>query len=194
METKTILKIVAGGVLLYFGLRLLGRRATNQANNETNNLQDDSTAQAAKFYELFGVIRQGGIAVATPVIRAETKNKIAYLAKNICDWKKIQSAFTNLCGGNYTILEAAGTALNSTDYQGFLNLIADAQKKKRVYCGSKASYSERNINSYGGIVFKNFEPGQYVGRLQAETDKYYIYIDADTGTECGCDKQNFVLK
>lgn len=194
MEAKTILKLVAGGLLVWWGARWIGRRATNEANNETNNLQDDSTAQAAKFYELFGVIRQGGIAVATPVLLTSTKNKIAYLAKNICDWKKIQSAFTKLCGGNYTILEAAGTALSSTDYNGFLNLIADAQKKKRIYCGSSASYSMRNINSYGGIVFRNFEPGQFVGRLQKESDQYYFYIDSDDGTEAGCDKTKFVLK
>ena len=195
MKAKNILTLVAvgGGIMLIS--RLFGHRATNDSNKQSEKLTDIATAQAAKFYNLFGVIRQGGFSVATPVVLNSTKNKIAWLAANIYDWSATQKAFTKLCGGNYTLLDAAKTALiNSTNYNSFVDYISRAQKQKRIFCGAIPYYSEVNLTKYGGSVFKNFAANQYVGRCQNTDDGYYLYYDSESGQLAGCDSNKFVLK
>lgn len=195
MEAKTVISLVAigGGILLI--TKFLGRRATNESNNQAENISDIATAQAAKLYSLFGVVRQGGFAVATPVVLNSTKNKIAWLAANIYDWSATQKAFTKLCGGNYTILDAAKTALvNTANYNAFVDYISRAQKQKRIFCGDIPYYSVVNINQYGGSVFKNFKAGEYVGRCQNTDNGYYLYYDTNDGQLAGCETKRFILK
>ena len=195
MQAKTIISLAAAGIGVLWLMRKLGINATNESNEQSENLTDISTQQAAKFYSLFGVVRQGGIAIATPVVLSDTKNKITWLAQNIYDWSKIQKAFTKLCGGNYTIIDAAKTALvNQDNYNAFIDYINKAQKQKKIFCGEIPYYSEVNITNYGGMVYKNFEAGQYVGRCQNTDNGYYLYYDSETGQLAGCETKRFVLK
>lgn len=195
MQAKTIISLAAAGIGVLWLMRKLGINATNESNEQSENLTDISTQQAAKFYSLFGVVRQGGIAIATPVVLSDTKNKITWLAQNIYDWSKIQKAFTKLCGGNYTIIDAAKTALvNQDNYNAFIDYINKAQKQKKIFCGEIPYYSEVNITAYGGMVYKNFEAGQYVGRCQNTDNGYYLYYDSENGQLAGCETKRFILK
>lgn len=195
MQAKTIISLAAAGIGVLWLMRKFGINATNESNEQSENLTDISTQQAAKFYSLFGVVRQGGIAIATPVVLSDTKNKITWLAQNIYDWSKIQKAFTKLCGGNYTIIDAAKTALvNQDNFNAFIDYINKAQKQKKIFCGEIPYYSEVNITAYGGMVYKNFEAGQYVGRCQNTDNGYYLYYDSENGQLAGCETKRFVLK
>ena len=181
----TVLAFLLGGVLVY---KLVVNR-TGSANKSTVSL-DNSKAQAATFFDLFGVVREGAFAVATPVVLTSTKNKIAWLAMNIDDWQVVQSTFSALCGGGYTILQAASTALNADNNAAFLAYIRDAQKKKRIFCKDKPSYSVR-FSSNVEIVGENFNKDAFVGRLQKEDSGYYYYISSRDGLAYACDKNNF---
>lgn len=167
------------------------RNTANAANRTTEDL-DSSTAQAVKFFEYFGVVVTNLMVTATPVLLTSTKNLIGWLAMNIDDWQKVQRAFTQLCGGNYTIFQAASTALNSTDYSGFTNLIEKAQTQKRIFC-TEDSFSMRNVNQYGGVLAVNYNKGDFVGRCQREDDTYYYYTYYATGETLAVEKNKFKL-
>lgn len=173
------------GVLLW----KLFRNTANIANRETDTL-NESTAQATKFYSYFGIVNVGGFAVATPVVLTSTKNNIALLVQNIDDWSVVQQVFTKLCGGNYTVLKAASSALNTSDYNGFTNLLQKALTQKRIYC-KRDSHSLKNVNQYGGTAAENFESGNFVGRCQSEDEYYYYYISQKDGNTYACDKDYF---
>lgn len=176
---------VGVGSLLWYFLR----NRTNSAN-EATEIMNNSKAQAATFFDLFGVVREGAIAVATPVVLTSTKNKIAWLAMNIDDWRIIQETFSALCGGGYTILQAASTALNADNNATFLAYVEDAQKKKRIFCKEVASYSVRFSNNIE-IVGENFDADAFVGRCQAEDSEYYYYLSLRDGLTYACSKDFF---
>lgn len=174
------------GVVVLF--RFL-RNTTKSANNATKDLTN-SKKQAADFFSYFGIVKEGAIAVATPVYLTETKNNIALLAQNLDDWEIVQDTFTTLCGGNYTIFQAAKTALNTTDFTGFSNLIAKALTQKRIFC--KDDYqSFRLYNRYVVEAAETFKKGAFVGRCQREDDNYYYYISRTDGNTYACDKDYF---
>ena len=75
-----------------------------------------------------------------------------------------------------------------------IDYINKAQKQKKIFCGEIPYYSEVNITAYGGMVYKNFEAGQYVGRCQNTDNGYYLYYDSETGQLAGCETKRFVLK
>lgn len=170
----------------------LFRNIANSANDVTKSL-DNSKKQALLFMDYFGVVVTNLTAFATPVTSETTKNKIALLAMNIDDWEVIQKTFTKLCGGNYTIFNAASTALNSQNYTVFSNYISTALTQKRIFC-KEDSYSERNINQYGGSVCANYQKGDFVGRCISEDSEYYYFRYIETGEKCGVNKTNFFLK
>lgn len=176
---------VFGSVVLFRFLR----NTTKSANNATKDLTN-SKKQAADFFSYFGIVKEGAIAVATPVVLTSTKDNIALLAKNIDNWEVVQDTFTTLCGGNYTIFQAAKTALNTTDYTGFSNLIAKALTQKRIFC--KDDYqSFRIYNRYVVEAAESFNKGAFVGRCQSEDDDYYYYISRTDGNTYACDKDYF---
>lgn len=170
----------------------LFRNTRGRSNRLTEDLSD-SEAQAAKFYGFFGVKKAGGIAVATPVILDATKRQIGWLARNINVWRDVQNAFTVLCGNNYTILEAASTALNTSDYNGFVTLINDAQKQPRIFCGANDSATLYNAGRYGGFAAENFKANAFVGRCIDQDDGYYYYISWRDGVKYQAPKDRFII-
>lgn len=169
------------------------RNTANQANHVTENMTD-SEAQAVKFFGYFGIIVSGIIVTATPVVKDSTKRLIGWLARNINDWSVVQRAFTRMCGGNYTIFQAASTALDTTNYNGFVTLINNALTQKRIFCGSIAYHSLYNANNYGGQLGENFAPNTFVGRCTGEDNKYYYYVSWQDGCTYQCEKDYFLLK
>lgn len=182
--------VVPGSALL---LWKLFRNTANRANNVTRDLSS-SEAQAAKFYGYFGVtILPVTGATATPVIKDSTLRLIGWLARNINDWNIVQRAFTQLCGGNYTIIQAATTALNTSEYTAFMTLIEKALRQKRIFCGNSAYHSLYNANRYGGELGENFDANAFVGRCIEEDDMYYHYISWRDGVKYQCPKEYFVI-
>lgn len=169
------------------------RNTARGANRVTEDMTD-SEAQAAKFYGLFGVKIVAGVAFATPVIKDATLKQIGWLARNINVWRDVQTAFTRLCGGNYTILQAASTALDTTNYNGFVTLINDAQKQSRIFCGDHDATTLYNADRYGGVAAENFEDDAFVGRCIGEDDMYYYYISWRDGVRYQAPKTAFILK
>ena len=169
------------------------RNTARGANRVTEDMTD-SEAQAAKFYGLFGVKIVAGVAFATPVIIDATLKQIGWLARNINDWAVVQRAFTTLCGGNYTILQAASTALNTTNYNGFVTLISQAQKQPRIFCGGNDATTLYNANQYGGVAAENFKANTFVGRCTAQDDMYYYYVSWQDGCTYQAPKDSFILK
>ena len=169
----------------------LFRNTSRSANRVTEDL-NETNAQAAKLYDLFGVVKVGGFAVATPVVKTSTLQRIGWLARNIYDWAGVQRAFTILCGGGYTVLQAASTALSTDEYNAFQNLIQKALTQKRIFCGDVAYHTLYNPSNYGGQVGENFKANQYVGRCISTNDKYYGYISQSDGVQYAAERQFFV--
>lgn len=169
-------------------------RNTARGSNRLTEDMTDSEAQAAKFFGYFGVVVTGIVVTATPVIKDSTKRLIGWLARNINDWAVVQRAFTKMCGGNYTILQAASTALDTANYTGFVTLINNALKQKRIFCGSIAYHSLYNADRYGGNAGENFAANAFVGRCIREDDKYYYYVSWQDGYTYQCNKDYFILK
>lgn len=182
--------VIPGSALL---LWKLFRNTARGANKITRDLSS-SEAQAAKFYGYFGItILPVTGATATPVVKNSTLNLIGWLARNINDWDRVQDAFTRLCGGNYTIIQAATTALNTSEYTAFMTLIENALRQKRIFCGNAAFHSLYNATRYGGIAGENFDANAFVGRCISEDDMYYSYISWRDGVTYQCEKQHFIL-
>lgn len=171
----------------------LFRNTARRANRLTEDLTD-SEAQAAKFFGYFGVKIIAGIATATPVVFDNTKHLIAWLARNINNWATVQTAFTRLCGGNYTILQAASTALNTADYTAFVTLLNNAMMQPRIFCGANPAATLWNANRYGGNAAENFAPNAFVGRCIDEDDMYYYYVSWLDGVTYQAPKESFILK
>lgn len=168
-------------------------RNTARGANRTTEDMTDSTAQAAKFYGYFGVkIMPVAGAVATPVVLDATKKQIGWLARNINVWRDVQSAFTALCGGNYTIIQAATTALTTTDFNGFMSLINDALQQRRIFCGASDAVTLYNANRYGGSAAENFSANAFVGRCVREDDYYYYYYSWRDGVLYQAPKARFI--
>lgn len=169
-------------------------RNTARGANRTTEDMTDSTAQAAKFYGYFGVkITPLNGAVATPVVLDATKKQIGWLARNINVWRDIQSAFTAMCGGNYTIIQAASTALNTTDFNGFITLINEAQGRSRIFCGASDAATLYGADRYGGTAAENFSANAYVGRCVSEDSYYYYYYSWRDGVMYQAPKDRFIL-
>lgn len=195
---KTPLLIALFALIGIAAFKLL-RNRTQNVNNVGETISDDATAQATKFYGLFGVKRTGSVAIATPVVFESTENQIFWLAQNIVDWKQVQSAFTQLCGGDYAILQAASTALSSSSYNKFVSYINDAVKRKRVFCGTQSAnlYTVSMYNMLPTVY--GYRPGDYVGRLQGEKNNYYsgdyyLVMRSDDGITYYAPKDKFILK
>lgn len=164
------LSLAAGGIigLLIFLNRNNNTKKTKDSNNETADFSA-TAQQAALFYELFGVTRLGGTAFATPIISSNTVNRVMWLARNIENWSELQKKFTALCGGHYTILEAAGTALSSAKYKEFIDTVNQAQQHKKLYAVKKGTFGA-----------KTFQPGDYMGRANKVGDPYVSFYIDDT--------------
>lgn len=179
--------LTIGGVALW----RLFRNPTANINQSTVNF-DHSKQQAANLYAWFGVVRVNGVAVATPTFKENTLKKIALLAVNIDNWQVVQETFTSLCGGNYTVLEAAKTALSVDNYGVFTQYISNALTKKRIICSAERCTTFKNgANQYGGVAAEQFVQNDFIGRLQNSDDYYYYYISENDGntycapkTEC----------
>ena len=189
MEKSTKNTLIAVGAVSvisiagYLVIRLL-RNPTNNINQTTEDFTN-SKAQAARFYDLFGVYRFNGFSVATPVILTSTIKKIALLTLNIDDWAVIQQTFTSLCGGNYTVLEAAKTALSYADFQGFTTCIQKALTQKRIICSSSCITFQNGANRFGGVAGEQFSTNDFIGRCQKTDDYYYYYVsEKDGNTYC----------
>lgn len=171
----------------------LFRNTARGANRVTENMSD-SEAQAAKFFAYFGVKIIAGVAASTPVLFDNTKRLIGWLARNINDWAVVQSAFTRLCGGNYTIIQAASNSLNTADFTGFITLITEAQRLPRIFCGASPAVTLWNANRYGGEAAEQFAPNAYVGRCTNEDDNYYYYISWLDGVTYQAPKDKFIIR
>lgn len=169
------------------------RNTANRSNKVTEDMTD-SEAQAAKFFGYFGVTIVMGIATATPVLKDSTKKLIGWLARNVNDWAVLQRAFTRMCGGNYTILQAASTALDTSNYNGFVTLVNQALTQPRIFCGSADAASLYNANHWGGQAGENFKAGAFVGRCTGEDADYYNYISWQDGCAYQAPKDAFILK
>lgn len=180
--------VVPGSALL---LWKLFRNTARGANRVTEDMTD-SEAQSAKFFGYFGVTIAFGVATATPIIKDSTLKLVGWLARNVNDWAEIQRAFTRLCGGNYTILQAASTALDTTNYNGFVTLVNNALTEKRIFCGSHDSSSLYHADQYGGIAGENFKANAFVGRCISEDDYYYNYISWQDGFTYQAPKTSFI--
>ena len=192
---NTIIAITAVTAVSVIGIILwrILRNPTNSINQTTEDFTN-SKAQAARFYDLFGVHRINGFATATPTFLSDTLKKIALLAVNIDDWRVIQETFTSLCGGNYTVLEAAKTALSTSNFQTFTNYIQDALKKQRIVCNSNIGHTFKDgANKYGGVLAEEFGNGVFVGRCQRTDDYYYYYISEKDGNTYAAPKTEFKL-
>lgn len=190
MEAKNALIILGLTVGGFAALRLF-RNTTNEANRETNYF-DDSKKQATKLFGIFGIVKVGAVATATPIIKDSTKQQLAWITANICDWSVVQSSFTTLCGGNYTVIQAAKTALPTSDYNAWVNVLNLALSRKRIFCVKQTQsffqYS-RDIETAG----ESFKPGDFVGRLIKEDSKFYYYMSQNNGKEYHCQKDFFKL-
>lgn len=198
MEKSTKNKALAIGAFTLVGVvgvilwRLL-RNPTRGINQSTVDFTH-SKQQAANLFGWFGVVRVNGIAIATPTFKEATLKKIAYLAVNIDDWQVVQETFTQMCGGNYTVLEAAKTALSASNYGTFTAYISNALTKKRIICASEVGHTFRNgADRYGGILAEQFVKDDFVGRCQNTDDYYYYYISEKDGNTYCAPKTDFKL-
>ena len=107
--------------ILAVGAWKILRNTAKAANRLTEDLTD-SEAQAVKFYGYFGIVKFGGVASATPILKTSTLQLVGWLARNVNDWPVVQDSFTTLCGNNYTIFQAASTAMDTTNYNAFVTL------------------------------------------------------------------------
>lgn len=171
----------------------LFRNTARGANRLTEDLTD-SESQAVKFYGYFGVKIIAGVPVSTPVLLDATKLLIGWLARNINDWAVVQSSFSRLCGGNYTLIQAASNSLNTSDFNAFVTLITEAQREPRIFCGASPAVTLWNANRYGGVAAEQFAPNAYVGRCIREDDMYYYYMSWRDGVTYQAPKDNFILK
>lgn len=171
----------------------LFRNTARQRSRVTDNITI-SEAQAAKFYSYFGITIAGGVVTATPIIKDSTLRLVGWLARNIYNWEQCQEAFRKLCGGNYTIIQAATMAMNTAEYSGFINVLTKAQSEKRIFCGDKDATTLYNADRYGGIAAEGFEAGEYVGRCESEDDMYYYYTSWRDGVTYQAPKTQFILK
>lgn len=177
------------GVLLWRFLRNPTRGINQSTVDFTHSKQ-----QAANLYGWFGVVRVNGVAVATPTFKSETLKRIGFLAVNIDDWQVVQETFTQMCGGNYTVLEAAKTALSTTNYGTLTSYIQNALTKKRIICASEVGHTFKNgADRYGGILAEQFVKDDFVGRCQNTDDYYYYYISEKDGNTYAAPKKNFKL-
>lgn len=180
--------LTIGGIMLW----RLFRNPTANINQSTVNF-DHSKQQAANLFAWFGVVRVNGVAVATPTFKENTLKKIALLAVNIDNWQVVQETFTSLCGGNYTVLEAAKTALSVNNYGVFTSYIENALKKKRIVCNVPNGITLKNANEYGGVAAEQFVKDDFVGRCQKQDDNYYWYISEKDGNTYAAPKNEFKL-
>lgn len=181
--------LTIGGVLLWRFLR----NPTSNINQSTVNFTH-SKQQAANLYAWFGVTRVNGVAFVPGItVLQKTLNLIAWLAANIDDWQVVQETFTDLCGGNYTVFEAAKSALSTNNFGVFSSLITDALKKKRIICNTANGITLKNANRYGGVAAEQFVKDDFVGRCQNTDDYYYYYISEKDGNTYAAPKKDFKL-
>ncbi len=180
---KPILIVSAIGIAGFAIAKLLNNLLHNPTADINQSTEDfnHSKQQAAKLYAWFGVVRVNGVAVSTPVVKQNTLNRIAWLAVNIDNWAVVQSTFTTLCGGNYTVLEAAKTALSVNNFGVFSNYISNALTKKIIVCNVENGITLKNANRYGGVAAEQFVKKDFVGRCQSNDDDYYYYISEKDG-------------
>lgn len=158
----------------------LFRNTARQSNRVTDDMTTNE-AQAALFYGYFGITKALGIVTATPIIKNSTLQRVGWLARNINKWDKVQTAFTKMCGGNYTIWQAASMAMDTSNYQGFTSLINNALTQPRIFCGANNSATLYNADHYGGIAGENFNANAFVGRCIGEDADYYNYYSYKDG-------------
>lgn len=187
MNPGTLAVLIVGGIV---AIKLL-RNTSRQANDVTDNI-NETNAQAALLYSYFGIVKVGSVATATPVIKTDTLRRIGWLFRNVYDWPELQRAFTKLCGGNYTVLQAASTALSTLEYTSVMALLDTALMQKRIFCGNIPYHTLYNVDRYGGIAGENFDAGAYVGRCIEENDTYYFYISQRDGVKYAADKKYFI--
>lgn len=186
------LLIGLGGLAVIRVVNKLKGRASD-ANLSSDDINDLSTAQAATFFGLFGVERHGSFARATLVMKDTTKTYILALSKNIADWRKVQTEFTGLCGDDYTILQSAADALNTTYYRQFVDNINDAVNKAMMFAKSDiaTAYHVVGDRSQGVLEFKK---GEYIGRLQGTNGNFYQFYWYKTGAAFYIEKKFVDLK
>lgn len=189
MAIVTVSAVSLIGLLLW---RLL-RNPTRGINQTTVNFTH-SKQQAANLFGWFGVVRVNGYAVATPTFKEATLKKIALLAVNIDDWQVVQDTFTQMCGGGYTVFEAAKTALSAANYGTFTAYIQNALTKKKIICDVANGHTFKNgADRYGGILAEQFVKDDFVGRCQNTDDYYYYYISEKDGNTYAAPKKDFKL-
>lgn len=168
------------------------RNTARQSNRVTEDMTTNE-AQATLFYSYFGITKALGIVSATPIVMDSTKRLVGWLARNVNEWDKVQNAFTRMCGGNYTIIQAASMALDTANFKGFTSLISNALTQPRIFCGSQDSATLYNANRYGGIAGENFKANSFVGRCTGEDDMYYKYISWRDGCTYQAPKDSFYI-
>lgn len=181
------------GVAGFLFYRLF-RNTTGSANNVTANISEESVRQATLFYGYFGIVKlqNGTFAISTPTFLESTLQKIAWLIVNIVDVADVQRQFSALCGGYYTLLQAAKTALSTSNYTIFVNYMNNAAKQKRIFCKDMAATTAISVSGNVEIAGESFAANQYVGRLQGENDNYYSYISMNNGKTYFARKTSFI--
>lgn len=165
--------IVALLSVIGFGIvKFINRNRTADANLASNDIDELSTAQAAKFFGLFGIERIGGLARATWVLKSDTLAKILSLAANIGNWSKVQQAFTALCGGSYTILQAASDALSASNYSTFVDTINKAVSLPMMYAAKGNAVAFSDVNNRSNAEHIEYSKGDYIGRCQETIGNY----------------------
>lgn len=168
----------------------------NSAKNRNKATADMSIseAQAAKFYGFFGVTIAGPVVTATPIVLDSTLRQVGWLARNIYNWDDCQTAFRKMCGGNYTIIQAATMAMSAAEYSGFINVLQAAQTQKRIFCGTADATTLYQANRYGGYAGEGFKANEYVGRCTKQDEMYYYYVSWRDGVTYQAPKTQFVIK
>lgn len=192
---KPILIVSAIGIAGFAIIKLLRNLLHNPTSDINQSTEDfnHSKQQAANLFAWFGVVRVNGVAVSTPVVKQNTLNRIAWLAVNIDNWAVVQSTFTSLCGGNYTVLEAAKTALSVNNFGVFSNYISNALTKKIIVCNVENGITLKNANRYGGVAAEQFVKNDFVGRCQSTDADYYYYISEKDGNTYAAPIREFKL-
>lgn len=180
--------IPASGILLW----KMFHNTSRSANRLTEDITD-SEAQAAKFYAYFGVHTVFNVPYSTPVVLDSTKRQIGWLARNINDWTVVQRAFTTLCGGNYTLIDAAKNALSTSDFTVFISLVQNALQQPRIFSTADSAHSLYNANHYGGLLGETFAKNAFVGRCISQDADYYYYISWVDGVQYAAPKDEFKL-
>lgn len=168
----------------------------NTAKNRDKAVEEMtiSEAQAAKFYAYFGITIAGPVVTATPIVLDSTLRQVGWLARNIYNWDDCQKAFRQMCGGNYTIIQAATMAMSTAEYSGFINVLQAAQTQKRIFCGNNNATTLYNADRYGGFAGESFDANKYVGRCTQQDDMYYYYVSWRDGVTYQAPKTQFVIK